>query len=65
MPSKNGKIYKNYGLLNIFHNDLSSIPLSLYNPTNYLRRREMGFNSISKIQPRIYMIDFFFKLYNN
>ncbi|ORY52231.1 WD40 repeat-like protein [Neocallimastix californiae] len=51
MPSKNGKIYKNYGLLNIFHNDLSSIPLSLYNPTNYLRRREMGFNSISKIQP--------------
>ncbi|OUM68203.1 hypothetical protein PIROE2DRAFT_58269 [Piromyces sp. E2] len=51
MPNRPEKTYKNYGLLNITPNDLSSIPLSLYNPVNYLRRREMGFNYISKLQP--------------
>ncbi|ORX64749.1 WD40 repeat-like protein [Anaeromyces robustus] len=51
MSSRPEKVYKNYGLMNITSNDLSSIPLSLYNPVNYLRRRELGYNHLSKLQP--------------
>jgi len=51
MSNRPEKKYKNYGLLNITQNDLSSIPLSLYNPVIYLRRREMGYNTLSRVQP--------------
>jgi len=51
LQSKPEKTYKNYGLLNITQNDLSSIPLSLYNPVSYLKRRELGYHYISKLQP--------------
>jgi len=62
MPNRPDKTYKNYGLSNITPNDLSSIPLSLYNPVNYLRRHEMGFNYISKLQPCNYI--FYYSFFN-